>query len=86
MIQPVIQLPAAAPWLLSGSASVAAANCSRLQPEDHSKWDSPAIVATPMHVKICVYVYTCIVKMYVNICKPIYVQYSVQTKSKNTLA
>jgi len=30
------------------------------------KWDNPAIVATPMHVKICVYVYTCIVKMYVD--------------------
>lgn len=54
---PFTQLPAAAPWLLSGNASVAAANCSRLQPEDFSKWDSPAIVATPMHVKICVYVY-----------------------------
>ena len=31
---PFTQLPAAAPWLLSGNASVAAANCSRLQPED----------------------------------------------------
>lgn len=71
-------LPAAAPWLLSGSASVAAANCSRLQPEDQESQprNSGHPHAAPKYV--CMYTHVLYNCMYTH--KPIYIQYSMQTK------